>query len=210
MRVDCGPGVGEAETTPGTTIAARTAAAAAAQNFAAFTRLVSRQYGEWMAARSARDDDLKMAFFPNAPRIARAVLVTAETASSRGGSFARGLFVHDTALRGLRTWTCRSSGTDAGRSFTSIGESVCRRIGDRCGERRAGRGRATDRRSASVRRKLSALRRRLKRTVESCDGSPGYLLKRSGQFYRVSGRSGRRADGRCERKSARRFHGRPA
>lgn|SRR5579871_3498622 len=98
--LDCaaGCGVGAAGATIGAAIAARNAADAAARRFFAFTALVSRQYGKGMTARSARDHDLKMALFAYAPRVARAVLVTAESATGRRRSFACGLLVHDTAL----------------------------------------------------------------------------------------------------------------
>ena len=83
MRVDWGAGcgVGAADATVESAAAVSTAADATAQRFTAFTALVPRQYGERMAARAARNDDLKMAFFTHASRVARTILVTAESAT---------------------------------------------------------------------------------------------------------------------------------
>lgn len=83
MRVDCGAGcgVGAADATAESAAPARTAANATAERFTAFTALVSRKYGERMSARAARNDDLKMAFVAHAAGVARAILVTAESAT---------------------------------------------------------------------------------------------------------------------------------
>lgn len=83
MRVDCGAGcgVGAADATAESAAAATSAANATAQRFTEFTALVSRKHGERMAARAARNDDLKVAFFTHASRVARAILVTAESAT---------------------------------------------------------------------------------------------------------------------------------
>jgi hypothetical protein len=48
-----------------------------------------------MAARAARNDNLKMPFFAHRSGLARTLLEAAETAPRRGGWFACSVFVHE-------------------------------------------------------------------------------------------------------------------
>jgi hypothetical protein len=70
------------------------AATAMAGEPADLVKSVTRKDGERMAARSACDDDLEMLLLAHAARVAGSLLEAAKTASRRGGSLSRRLFVH--------------------------------------------------------------------------------------------------------------------
>lgn len=74
-------------------------------------RLISRKDGEWVAARSASDDDLKVRLLAHATCIARARLEAAEPTSRRYRSLAGRLFIHAEALyAGLAVRPAESTG----------------------------------------------------------------------------------------------------